>query len=32
MQYPAKDPNEYLEQLENDWRKEKLREIRKDLN
>jgi uncharacterized protein YdhG (YjbR/CyaY superfamily) len=28
MQYEAKNPDEYLEQLENDWRKDKLMEIR----
>ncbi len=28
MQYEAKSPKEYLEELENDWRKTKLKEIR----
>lgn len=28
MQYEAKNPNEYLDQLENDWRKDKLEQIR----
>lgn len=28
MQYDAKNPQEYLEMLEDDWRKEKLLEIR----
>jgi uncharacterized protein YdhG (YjbR/CyaY superfamily) len=28
MQYQAKTPPEYLEQLESDWRKEKLQEVR----
>ncbi|RLQ92411.1 iron chaperone [Falsibacillus albus] len=28
MQYEAKNPQEYLEQLEDDWRKEKLMTIR----
>jgi uncharacterized protein YdhG (YjbR/CyaY superfamily) len=28
MQYEAKNPNEYLDKLENDWRKDKLKEIR----
>ena len=28
MQYEAKTPREYLESLENDWRKEKLENIR----
>ncbi|AKP50207.1 iron chaperone [Cyclobacterium amurskyense] len=29
MQYEAKTPSEYLKELENDWRKVKLEEIRK---
>lgn len=28
MQYNASTPNEYLQQLDNDWRKEKLQQIR----
>ena len=28
MQYEAKTPSEYLEQLEQDWRKEKLQQVR----
>ena len=28
MQYEVKTPSEYLEQLENDWRKEKLMQVR----
>ncbi len=28
MQYTAKTPKAYLEELENDWRKEKLQEVR----
>jgi len=28
MQYEAKTPSEYLEQLENDWRKDKLMQVR----
>lgn len=28
MQYEAKNPKEYLNKLENDWRKDKLEEIR----
>lgn len=27
MQYEAKTPSEYLEQLENDWRKVKLEQV-----
>ncbi len=29
MQYEAKTPSEYFDQLDNDWRKEKLLEIKK---
>lgn len=29
MQYEAKTPSEYLKELENDWRKVKLQEVRK---
>lgn len=28
MQYEAKTPSEYLEQLESDWRKDKLQQVR----
>ena len=28
MQYEAKTPNEYLEKLESDWRKDKLEQVR----
>ena len=28
MQYEAKTPGEYLEKLENDWRKDKLQQVR----
>ena len=28
MKYEAKTPSEYLEQLENDWRKDKLEQVR----
>ncbi len=32
MQYDVKSPNEYLEKLENDWRKDKLMEVREMIN